>query len=243
MRTTPVSVAEAVRSIVASQTPVLFLDTCALLDIVRLPFRARSTGDSENLLTAAISILDKAREDQLSLVIPPPVPIELQNNLSSVEQEARNAVEELRLRYNVLTSIQKAAGKPASSLVIEADGIITFLKDLTTQLIVSSTELSRDDELDNRILTRIANNRPPSSKGAVNDCIVYEHTLQLMRNIRDAGHRQSLVFLTSNTNDYCISRAPKEPIRAELDSVDARLCTTWNWALNELGLTERSAGE
>ena len=238
MRTAPVSIAEAAGGIVASHTPVLFLDTCALLDIIRLPSRARSARDSETLLAAAISILDRAKGDQLSLVIPPLVTSELEKNLSNVEEEARNAVETLKLRYSVIASIQKTAGDSMAPLAIDANAIVTFLKDLTTELMASGTELGEGDEPAKRAWKRAVENTAPSSKGTVNDCIVYEHTLQLMRVVRDAGHQQALVFLTSNTKDFCDSGAAKEPVQAELADINAYLCTTWNWALNQLTVGE-----
>lgn len=238
MRITPISIAEVAGKIVALRRPALFLDTCALLDIIRLPARARSPRDSETLLTATLSILTKAGEGQLSLVIPPLVTSEFEKNLSNVEVEARNAVDEFRLRHGILSSIQRAAGDSVPPLGIEAETVITFLKDLTAELLASGTELTQDDEAARRALKRAVSSTPPSSKGTANDCVIYEHALQLMRAIRDAGHSQALVFLTSNTKDFCNSGTAKEPIQSELAGVNACLCTTWNWAVSQLTVGE-----
>jgi hypothetical protein len=239
MTSAPGSVVEVAERIVASDTPVLIFDTCALLDIVRLPARARSQRDSDMLLAAAGLILTEAKQNHVSLVLPPHVSDEWRDNLCNVEAEAREAVRTVELRYGVLCSVQSARGDPMLSFSMKEDDIIAFLKDLTGQLIASSARLAEDNETRIRALERVMSNRAPASKGTVKDCLIYEHMLQLMRHVRHAGHRKALVFLTSNTNDFCKSGAPKEPIEGELRDANACLCTTWNWAMNALKIDQQ----
>ena len=59
---------------------------------------------------------------------------------------------------------------------------------------------------------------PPSSKGGIKDCIIYEHALELLRILKLQGFTYPKIFLTSNTKDFCgENKRPKPPIDTEMN--------------------------
>jgi len=58
-----------VNRILAAPAPVLCLDTCALLDIIRVPIRFRQDKISVNVITAAFDLISKASTERLWVLI------------------------------------------------------------------------------------------------------------------------------------------------------------------------------
>jgi hypothetical protein len=66
---------KAAMRIAESPAPVLFIDTCSLVDLVRMPNPSRTalneTDDCKRDLEAADSLLGRARDENLWVVVPP----------------------------------------------------------------------------------------------------------------------------------------------------------------------------
>src|SRR5208283_3416635 len=66
-------IAECATALCRIGKPVLVLDTCVLLDIVRIPLRYEKDSHARNSVAAATTVLSQAssQDPSLSLVIPP----------------------------------------------------------------------------------------------------------------------------------------------------------------------------
>jgi len=77
----------------------------------------------------------------------------------------------------------------------------------------------------------------------IRTCIIYEHALSVVQGDRASGFSSALVFLTSNTQDFCAGKsAACAPIEQELATLNAELVTSWGWAARCLGLRSSAAG-
>lgn len=236
-----VSVRDAVTRLVTLDQPVLFCDTCALLDLIRIPNRTVSAIESKSILKSAFGIITAANANRVSIVIPPLIRMEWTNNVGQVEEEARKALNKLQTDYDTMRTIETMRGGTVPpSLIIDIDTQIIFLKRISEQLLNLGLELSEDHGAMGRAAGRASLSKPPGKKGGeVKDCIIYEHTLNVMAGVRSNGHRKAMVLLTSNTHDYCAPdpvTGTKDSVRTELSSVGSDLCTTWSWAVHSLGL-------
>jgi len=234
MPITPVSVNDAVARLAELNQPVLFCDTCALLDIVRLPARGGVPSTAARLLGAAASILDDAIAGKTCLMLPPFVRDEWDKNLPSAEEEAKKALWRIQNDYALVSAIQNVRGQSLQSITIPSDDVAQYLRGLGARLIDVSTGLMGDTDTILRATNRAALGIAPATKGAIKDCLIYEHAITVMKAARQAGHTSAFVFLTSNIRDFLESGHPKEPIGTELTQVKASLCTDWNWASHEL---------
>lgn len=228
------SLDDAVFQLIRRAVPVLFCDTCALLDLIRVPYRG-AVATSEQVLNAANSILTEVKSGGLSLVAPPPVSIEWKHNADAVRLEAESHIRKLRTHYAVLSSVMNCRGGELPTVNIKESDIATDLYSFSEKLLQEAINIERDVTLasiaQDRAIERVA---PGKQGGGHQDCLLYEHTLQIMSKLRDQGFVKPQVLLTSNTNDFCENGANKEPIKTELLRVNSTLCTTWNWALSEL---------
>lgn len=78
-------------------------------------------------------------------------------------------------------------------------------------------------------------NIPPSRKGTVKDCIIYEHCLEISSLLRRQNFAEKIVFLTSNTKDFCDSNGyAKQQINSDFSNLNIGLCLNWSWAINDV---------
>lgn len=80
--------------------------------------------------------------------------------------------------------------------------------------------------------------RRPSRHGNMNDCIVIEEYLELAQILRGNGYNKDIIFISSNTEDYCDDN--KHDIHPHLASDFANLqiefVTNWGHAKHLMGI-------
>ena len=217
---------------------VLILDTCALLDIVRILVRIDSHTRAEKILENVSNILSMAKDNppQLSLVIPPLVPSEWKENQSKTSKEAETHLLKLDSMIKV-ANVSAASFNKAQSLTTYSNlKLHEELLKLSKKIIYAGIWLKSANIVQQRATNRAISYTPPARKGAIKDCIIYEHSLELFRLLRSNHFSKKCVLLTSNTKDYCdeTSSYPQEPIKSELDDVSAHLTTNWEWTFHLL---------
>ena len=228
MRPPPTSLADAATTIATTTSNVLICDTCSLLDIVRLPVREDDPARLTRTLAALASIEAKVASRQVIIVCPEPVPLEWNNNVAQPRSEAKNHLEYMARIYSLLTVFAQTQGVSLPPCPITPVGITAFLHDLAERLLDASIVLKRDNSVSLRAIERAVLSTPPARKGAVKDCIIYEHMLELFSLLTSSAHTTKRVLLTSNVNDFCVNgNAPKPPIDVELATHNAVLRTSW----------------
>ena len=259
--------------------PILYLDTCAILDILRALSLERP-----NLIEAANDVIVAATSSpkRVYLIITEMINSELAENLPRVNLECEKWVNETRKRAKVLNAASKFVGV-GSNTTIQNTNIINdylhkmilialrFLENRSIIKIGISDKYSiwaynKANKLENFIklgkldisqelpklvmnidalaiciksdqasnlaaIDRVAKNLPPSKKGQQSkDCLIIEHIYSLSRRLRSDGFQGKMVFVSSNTNDYCHQGILHPEIKNEFDQLDIEFTTNLTWA-------------
>ena len=243
MTTPPVNLTEAGRRIAAEPAPVLFIDTCALLDIVRLPLRLKAPVAGRNAVAAARAVAAlEADERTLWAVVPPPVLEEYRRNAPGVLEELtgrwRRLDDEYRGTHDVAQSL--GVGVPTPPLFEANLGAFRRrLEELPERVIERAVRLGPDDGARLRAMTRAETAVAPSQRGkeSLADCVLTEHVLGLADVLGDRAPRP-LVLLSSNTDDFYDGGGtlPRPPLNEQFGTRGIKLVRTWEWAAAELGV-------
>jgi hypothetical protein len=188
----------AVAAILGSPAPVLFLDTCVLLDVVRAPHR-----DSVEEIEAATELLVSVQRNPpgIHLVVACPTPTEHKDNLLDAQVDCEVAVrcvDSVALAWGFL-------GVPGLPLLAQQ---VTQLSDrltsLSQDLLAAVMELDKDDFALRRAADRVIRAELPARKGGkgAKDAIIMEHAVELAIALRAAGFNGLCLFASSNTTDF-----------------------------------------
>ena len=231
-------VLSATKRMASRPTPIIFCDTCSLLDIVRTPMRWRQPAKAERHVDAARRILRLIRDDKCVMFLPPPVLEEWREHEDKEKKAVDQHLRGLRRNVEVGRAVSRPLGLRTSEEPALHEDLLKTLSGIGKDLVNAGLGLTLDSESQLAATTRsMACTRPARKGNHIADCLVYEHALRLMRLLRDDSFDGKMVFLTSNTKDYCgqPSQAAASPIDTELRDVGCSFATGWAWALHELG--------
>jgi len=237
---TPLSLADAVQFLCAKGKPILIPDTCAFLDIIRVPVRVQQETRARNVVESASRILSAISLSPVAatVVIPPLVSAEWQKHTHETTDLVTRHFRRLDAMTNLAAATAGAVHITATGCEFSGVGIETKLYEISKGLLETGLCLAEDATVMLQAARRAAACTPPARKGAIQDCVIYEHSLELIRCLRGNSFNARCVFLTSNTQDFCGGNGslPVEPIFSELHGFAVAFCTDWGWALHELGL-------
>ncbi len=229
------TIADASASILRNPAPVLMIDTCILVDIIRAPQRAAKL---RGCIKGAVELrrMALASPPECYLVIGSFVGIEwtkhadrtridLEEHLRALDEgfnHYREACGHLQIDSGIKTTLNYVALPQA-------------LYELSLDLRNSAIDLDAQDEIRLKAFARAADNIPPSRKGGeIKDSTILEECLEICRNLRAAGFGDRLVYCTSNTADYCDVNKIHAQIEAEFLPLTIDFVTSLPWAVNQL---------
>ena len=193
------TLAQAAADLLAAPRPVVFVDTCALLDIVRAPLRdltvtVRAGGDLQVLAAAGT----------VRLFVQDIVSREWNDNLPAARRDGEMGVRAFTATWQIAADL----GQPAPPLPVLPPGtLIDDLEQLSRNLLAVATVLDRDYAGMSWAIDRVAAKRKPSSaKGPVKDCHILGHALCLST-LLGAAYPNSLVLVSSNRSDFAAPNA------------------------------------
>ncbi len=231
------SIADVAAQVQTGGLPVLFADTCSLVDVIRAPIRPDQL---KKCVDAAVELLQilTAIPRQCVLVVASHVPGEwaahagdeadnLRNRLAQLDEDADRFHE-----IAGLVGVTPPFARPAYGNLPLADR----LKDLSRSLLDSALRLDPDNDCKIRAADRAAAYIPPSRKGGeVKDSTIFEEYLAVCRALEAAGFGRRKVFCTSNTRDYCeTGTRPFPNLAIDYANVGLQFAATLPWAVNEL---------
>ncbi|ABK43685.1 conserved hypothetical protein [Magnetococcus marinus MC-1] len=191
--------------ILSKNAPVLFFDTCSLLDLVRDPTRECFSSDQYE---TAIRLLRKVdgEEGYLHVVVNSQVHHELNDNFSSVCEDSENKLDKLNKKIAFLQRVYVSIGATVSqNLSFSKNDFSQYGKNIYDSFIGKSiTYKEEDDVAKNKAFDRSRFCKAPAKKGKqeLKDCIVIELYLFLAQHLRSIGYSNRIVFISSNTKDY-----------------------------------------
>lgn len=230
-----VTLADAANIILNENRSILIIDTCALLDIIRIPYRQRTPTTAVSCLNSAKKLSELSSEGLLKIIIPPLVKREFEDNIESVKDELKRHINKISTSIEILVALfinDLISHQLFDVLKIDFSKL---LEQICDELFSIGLHIKEDQMLRIKATERSINNIPPARKGAVKDCIIYEHSLELASILRRKNFTKKIVFFTSNTKDYCDDSGNiKNKIYEEFSNFNIKLCSNWNWVLNEI---------
>ncbi|MFZ5811701.1 MAG: hypothetical protein ACOY4F_06630 [Thermodesulfobacteriota bacterium] len=235
MSITQLKIGAAVTFFTNQPTPILFVDTCAILDILRLPFRENNPTTAKSYLDSAQHALQLSKSNNLRIIILPNVPTEYSDNFQETKNELSRHISKSVQGLKVLEALHLSRANQLSVPNLLSIDTEAFLEKICNDFISNGIHIFQENTITLRATNRVIKSIPPSRKGTIKDCIIYEHGLEICSLLRKQGFTEKIVFLTSNTKDYCDGNGyAKKQINDELSAFEIRLCLNWSWAINDL---------
>jgi hypothetical protein len=229
------SVDEVAGQIVLGCVPVLFLDTCILLDIIRSTHRCLPNHASQ---ASELLKLASQKPPACLVVVSSIVSHEWNTNAQGVTDEVIRHLSEMEEHAAHFHDACQALGigLPFGRANYAHWGLAEGLRDLSKQILDGAIHLDADNESRSRAVERVINNRPPSRKrGEVKDCAIIEEYLAVCRGSRAAGFAGKQVFGSSNTGDYCEAAGRPHPLlEAEFALCSLIFTANLPWAVHEI---------
>ena len=188
-------------AIAALSVPVLCIDTCSLLDIMRDPTR---DGVQARDRLAAIDLVQRLEKLDLVCLVAEQVDIEFASHDADIQREATNAIRKLRERVDQVNQIHAAFLSAVNVDLTHLDGMVAPARQIITRWANAAHRVPSSTAIFTNAMDRVNRNIAPARKGkdSVKDCVVVETYLTAVDALRAAGMPTTVVFLSSNTKEY-----------------------------------------
>jgi PIN domain len=201
------SATDTASEITARTRPVIFVDTCSILDLT-----ARGLRDNKFRVGHARAAMDIARlagEAKVTIVLPEQVLIEFEKNFDEVQQEAIGLVTKLNGQLSQLNGIVQAYGHNVSEFSgVTGDNFASATSEVVDVLMAAALHSKTTDASKLRAGDRVIAGKAPAggSKQSFKDCLILESCLETLAAARVIGFAASAHFLSSNTTEYASAK-------------------------------------
>lgn len=228
------SIVDVAAQLAAADLPVIFLDTCVLLDVMRAIKRryVNCIGDGVRLHAAAT-----VAPRQCSIAISHLVRHEWGANQQTLLDEATRHLSEIddqsRHFHDACDVFGIAPGFARANYA--GLGVARRLLDLSRQLLECAMVIDADNECSGRAMARVIDNAPPSKQGGgAKDCTILEEYLAVGRHLQEHGFQRRRVFCTSNTTDYCSASHLHAGLATDFAAVGLQFTSNLSWGLHDV---------
>lgn len=194
--------AAEVATLVALKAPILCVDTCSLLDVVRdLTRSTLSPPDAQ----AGMALLTAAETGtQLVVLMASQVSLELAANRMDVEQEASGKLAKMSQQFQRMHDVVALFGAQSALQMAHFEGHAARAGLVLDRWAKVAHTVPDDAAVAARALSRVNAARAPARKGkeSMKDCVVVETYLEVAQQLRTAGLASPIVFTSSNTKEY-----------------------------------------
>ena len=187
-------------------TPVLLLDTCTILDVVRAPV-LEQVGIHD--IEAVHTLIGRATGEspRVSLVICEQVHQEFRENIDAVERQTRIRIDKAMDCFGGIVKRMQALSPEddiPDPVKLSSLGFPKAGRDLAEVIVQMSSVMTDHHEEIVKAYDRVKLAKPPATraKQSVKDCVVTESYLRLAATLHAGGLARNMVFATSNTNDF-----------------------------------------
>jgi hypothetical protein len=227
------SIEAAAEVAVKRNAPVLCVDTCSLLDVLRGPLRP----DGARTIAAAGAFLQAEQTGRLTLLMASSMRPEFARNEQSVKREVERHLQRVDDNIEVAAECLKECGSPIATVGLTSSSLLVQLDARYTALVDACEILEDDADAKGRAMDRVVGQRRPSKLGTALDANIIEHYFAFGRELKQHGFSQAFVFVSSNTADYCEAKSTLHPdLSGEFQALSLVYASTLPWARNALGL-------
>ena len=188
--------------IAQSDVPVICVDTCTVLDLMRDPTRSNVQPHERQ---AALDVLTAAEnESRIAVLMADQVRLEFATRIDKVEKEAKHAVAKLISQVAQVEAIASVYGGVGSVELSHLNDHATRARKIVERWAEAASPANQSPEIPSRALIRLNKAQAPASKGkdSFKDCVVIETYLDIAHQLRTNGHVAPIVFASSNVKDY-----------------------------------------
>ena len=218
--------------------PVLCLDTCILLDMLRDPTRkdVRVHQHNSSLVLLAAAQSGPAFEVRIA----EQVEREFLDRVDEVEKDARRRVKSLQDQVEKLNSLVSLHGTSQPIELHHWNGhearCRSFAENwMTTAMIVHKSDVTLENAF-----RRVTQARTPARRGkqSIKDCVILETYLEHITSLRNGGRTAPAIFVSSNTQDYASKDRTtiKDDIKLEFQALNLRFAPNMGAARGILGI-------
>lgn len=219
-------------------SPVLCVDTCTVLDVVRDITRETVTHGDVKAGLALLSIAEAG--SGLTVLMAEQVVLELGANVVCVEEEARAALKKFLDQAQRIHDVAGAFGAQGSLQVHHLDGHVGRAKPVFDRWRQVAQVVPHNDSVASRPFRRVNAPRTPARLGkeSMKDCVIVEAYIEVAGQLRAAGMTAPIVFASSNTKEYFApnTRHLQADIAQDLGAVPMEYAPNFGAAKHSLGL-------
>jgi hypothetical protein len=228
-------ISDVAANLLSAPAPLLLLDACALLDLIRAPVRRAPWQLPPALRLDALTATPSGPCQLLRASI---TAREFSDHSAEAQQQLEQYLQDLHDRTTELQQVFGLLLPPFTAPAFSPSPLPGALADLAQRLLARSTPLDQDPATHQRAYQRVLDKRRPSRRGEIKDAVMVEEYLELCRRLRAGGFPSSAVFLSSNTNDFCegSARALHTELAADFTDAGLAFCKSWPEALQTLGM-------
>jgi hypothetical protein len=227
-----------ITDLVGLGAPILCVDTCTILDVIR-----DITRESIKLhdVKASLALLASAETHRdLVVLVAEQVMAEVAVHLAEVEQEANAKLTRFQAQAQRIHDIATEFGASGALKTQHLHGHVVRARAAFDRWVAVARPAPGNDGITARAFTRVNAPRTPARKGkdSMKDCVVVETYLEAAQELRTAGLTGPIVFASSNTNEYFVSGGSHLPpdIAADFMAVRMDYAPTFGAAKHNLGL-------
>lgn len=217
------SVSDICNEIMQKECPVIFIDTCSMLDIIN---SLHMSSLSEKYAISALE-LSKLHGSDIWLTTSQNVMEEWNDNIDSVIAIMEREVLKIDRNVSSMLTVSNTLLNASYSLPrkISSLNISTHMRSLSEAVLDTCLLLERKDDHTLRAMQRVRKNEAPARKGKPEpkDCEIVECFLELGQELRASGFSQELIFFTANKDDFGTNRDLKQPLDSQFSALNAEL--------------------
>ncbi|QJQ02427.1 hypothetical protein RB25_25235 [Herbaspirillum rubrisubalbicans] len=190
-----------VQEVVAQGGPVLCVDTCSVLDLLRDP--TRDDVRTHNI-SSALDMVAGMEAGGLTCLVADQVRKELAEHLDQIQEDAKIQLQKLTDRVNRVNLIAALFGQVGAVNLAHLDGHEQRARQIVQKLIDVAKFVPQGAQIAGLAFTRVVGPKAPARQGkdSIKDCVVIETYFDVIRALRKDGLQSKIVFLSSNTKDY-----------------------------------------
>ena len=181
--------------------PVLCIDTCSLLDIMRDPTRETARPHDRQ---AAIRLVTAAEAGHLQCFMAEQVAIEFSEHDQPVQDEADRNLKKVREQLDRINKLVAVYGAMSAVDLSHLDDHVARARAVVNRWLVQLGTITPSTQAPAKAFARMNAGIAPARRGkdSSKDCLVYETVLEHVSALRSAEVTAPMVFLSSNTNEY-----------------------------------------
>jgi hypothetical protein len=193
-----VSIAARARVAFERNVPVLCMDACSLLDIVRAP----TLSYAGQVIAAAQAMVAAQAAGTLTVVMAPVIPEELRRNYPTVRGDLDNQLARIDRELKPFDDCLTACGLSERVPSLVHSGLAGAVENVYNSLARACDLLDEEPAARAAAISRAIDRRRPAKRGTIHDPLIIEHYLMLGRELRGQRFGNAFVFVSSNTADY-----------------------------------------